>query len=102
MKKVNTPAARQKLHPRREPYWNKVLTDKHLGYRKCAESGTWIAQWTTKEKQTGAGRRRTVQKRLGDESQLSYDEAFRCRRRPTRSASRAPARPAPPQRSRPS
>ena len=40
--KIDTKAARDKLPPRREPYWQKVRGSRYLGFR--AGAGTWIAR----------------------------------------------------------
>ncbi|HOB65815.1 tyrosine-type recombinase/integrase [Ottowia sp.] len=44
---INTVAGRDKLKPRREPYWHKVSTGCFLGFRKQSQStaGTWVARW---------------------------------------------------------
>ncbi len=43
---ITTVDARAKLKPRRAPYWHKLSSGKHLGYRKMKSSseGTWLAQ----------------------------------------------------------
>jgi integrase len=43
---ITTVEARSKLKPRRAPYWHKLSSGKHLGYRKMKSSsqGTWLAQ----------------------------------------------------------
>ena len=39
---IDTPKAREKLSPRREPYWAKVAgKGRHLGYRKTESGGFW-------------------------------------------------------------
>ena len=35
---------RSKLGPRRDPYWHLIAEGQHLGYRKGARGGTWIAR----------------------------------------------------------
>lgn len=37
-------SGRFKLAPRRDPYWHLIAEGKHLGYRKGAQGGTWIAR----------------------------------------------------------
>ena len=37
-------SGRIKLAPRRDPYWHLIAEGKHLGYRKGAQAGTWIAR----------------------------------------------------------
>jgi integrase len=44
--KLDTPSARAKLAPRREPYWTVLVTGCAIGYRKLARArGTWIARF---------------------------------------------------------
>ena len=44
--KLDTPSARAKLSPRREPYWAVLVTGCAIGYRKLARGrGTWIARF---------------------------------------------------------
>jgi integrase len=45
--KIDTVTARDKLAPRHAPYWHKIKTDCHLGYRKItADSrGAWLARY---------------------------------------------------------
>lgn len=44
--RIDTVEARSKLKPRRPPYWQKLTTGCHLGFRKLspASAGTWLAQ----------------------------------------------------------
>ena len=43
--KLDTRSARAKLAIRTEPYWQKITTGLHLGYRRAgAHGGTWIAR----------------------------------------------------------
>lgn len=49
--RIDTPTARVKLTPRREPYWHKIQTAGYLGYRRTQTGGTWIARWRTPEGQ---------------------------------------------------
>ena len=45
--KIDSKTARDALKPRREPYWHKIKTGLHVGYRKpLAGEGTWIARRT--------------------------------------------------------
>jgi integrase len=43
---IDTVDARKRLKPRRAPYWHKLSTGRHLGYRKMitGSEGTWLAQ----------------------------------------------------------
>jgi len=44
--KLDTISAREKLPPKREPYWLRITKGCYLGYRRMAEdsSGTWLAR----------------------------------------------------------
>jgi integrase len=44
--KIDTVEARLKLKPRRAPYWQRLSTGCHVGFRKMtsASTGTWLAQ----------------------------------------------------------
>lgn len=43
---IATKTDRQKLMPRREPYWKRVRKGCYIGFRKLASGeGTWIARW---------------------------------------------------------
>jgi integrase len=61
---------RQKLLPRREPYWGpKIAANQHLGYRKIAKTtGSWIARL----KKDG---KRTYQKLGFETDAFGYDQA---------------------------
>ncbi|HEY5964318.1 MAG TPA: site-specific integrase, partial [Xanthobacteraceae bacterium] len=43
--KVDSRSARLKLPARREPYWTKLQSGGHLGYRRIATGGFWIARY---------------------------------------------------------
>ena len=45
-RRIDTVEARSKLEPRRPPYWHKLSTGCHLGFRKMTtgSDGTWLAQ----------------------------------------------------------
>ncbi|OXI42158.1 tyrosine-type recombinase/integrase [Burkholderia aenigmatica] len=44
-KPIHSKTARAKLAPAREPYWARIRTGLHVGYRKLdSESGTWIGR----------------------------------------------------------
>jgi integrase len=48
--RIDTPTARAKLAPRREPYWHKLQSFGYVGYRRSTDGGSWVARWTTKER----------------------------------------------------
>ncbi|CAN7311896.1 tyrosine-type recombinase/integrase [Caballeronia sp. LjRoot29] len=42
---INSKTAREKLEPRREPYWSRIQTGLFIGYRKAEQGqGTWIGR----------------------------------------------------------
>lgn len=44
--RIDTKRGRAELEPRREPYWHKLIQDRHLGFRKLEDgTGTWIARY---------------------------------------------------------
>ncbi len=62
---------RQKLSPRREPYWIKATgKGRHLGYRRTANGGTWMARLHPAE-----GKRKFQP--LGSEDRLDYTAALK-------------------------
>ncbi len=67
--KIDTPEQRVKLHPRREPYWDRITQGKHLGFRKGKAGGHWIARLHP------AGSKRQF-KPLGSEQELDYTKAL--------------------------
>lgn len=47
--KIDTPTQRDKLAPRREPYWHKLQKGGYLGYRQTGDGGFWIARWRNED-----------------------------------------------------
>ncbi len=47
MATINTVAGRDKLKPRREPYWLKLSAGNYLGFRRqsASSAGTWVTRW---------------------------------------------------------
>lgn len=43
--RIDTMTSRQKLRPRREPYWYKFTTGAYIGYRRTATGGTWLGRY---------------------------------------------------------
>ena len=43
--KLDTVTARARLEPRNEPYWVRLASGQHLGYRKGTKGAAWIAKW---------------------------------------------------------
>ncbi len=67
---IDSPKARERLSPRREPYWVKIAgKGKHLGFRKTASGGFWIAKLRTSD-----GNRTTQS--LGGDDKLDYTAAL--------------------------
>ena len=44
---ITSKSARDRLVPRREPYWSRVVKGGYVGYRKSRYAGTWVARWRT-------------------------------------------------------
>lgn len=42
--KIESVTHREKLNPRREPYWQLLAAGRHVGFRKTASGGSWIAR----------------------------------------------------------
>lgn len=67
--RIDTAKGRRALSPRREPYWRKLATRQHLGFRKLESGeGRWIARWTSSD-------RKFIYQALGDDVTLSFDQA---------------------------
>lgn len=47
--RIDTKSAREKLKPRREPYWHKLQKGGYVGYRCTKNEGTWIARWRNQD-----------------------------------------------------
>ena len=45
--KITSKSARDRLAPRREPYWSRVVKGGYVGFRKSRYGGTWVARWRT-------------------------------------------------------
>ena len=41
---IDSPTKRNKLIPRREPYWQKITTGRYVGFRRTKTGGAWIAR----------------------------------------------------------
>ena len=48
MNNITSKTQREKLKPRREPYWHKLQIGGYLGYRRTKYGGTWLARCRTK------------------------------------------------------
>ncbi|MDE2465076.1 MAG: tyrosine-type recombinase/integrase [Alphaproteobacteria bacterium] len=69
---LGTVKARDRLKPRREPYWHKLTSGQYLGFRPSAHDGggTWIARFYD------ADRMKQVHRSLGDFGHLPASERF--------------------------
>ena len=43
--RIDSKTGRDRLKPRREPYWHKLQRGGYVGYRRADEGGTWVARW---------------------------------------------------------
>ena len=70
--KIDTVSARDKLQPRREPYWHRLAKGAYLGYRKMSPGpgGSWVAR--VLDETTGGQKYRA----LGDFSGKPDNERF--------------------------
>ena len=67
---IDTAPKRERLRPRKSPYWHRLLPKRFLGYRKSVfGGGTWIAKY----EEHGQNPRR--EKVLGHESELQTFES---------------------------
>jgi len=41
---IDSPTKRNKLKPRREPYWQKITAGRYVGFRRTRTGGAWIAR----------------------------------------------------------
>jgi integrase len=41
---IDSPTKRNKLIPRREPYWQKITAGQYLGFRRTRTGGAWVAR----------------------------------------------------------
>lgn len=77
---IRTVTSRERLKPRREPYWAPVSAGCHLGYRKMSAStaGTWVAKY--RDATTG----QRVKRSLGDfgevQDAMRFDAAVKVAR----------------------
>ena len=72
--RIDTVASREKLKPRREPYWHRLLRGSYLGYRKMTAdgAGVWIAR--ARDEEVGPTKQRYES--LGDFSALPDHQRF--------------------------
>jgi integrase len=70
--RIDTKSGRERLTPRREPYWRKVAQGCYLGFRKTGEGGYWIARFRDEE---GAQRYKSLGE-LSDTLDFNQASAF--------------------------
>jgi integrase len=72
--RIDTVASREKLKPRREPYWHRLLRGCYLGYRRMTtdSAGVWIAR--ARDEESGPTKQRYES--LGDFSALPEHQRF--------------------------
>ena len=49
--RIDTVGGRNKLKPRREPYWQKLQAGSYLGYRRTQSGGSWVVRARVGDKQ---------------------------------------------------
>jgi len=47
--RIDTKTTRLRLSPRREPYWHKITSGGHVGYRRTESGGSWLARYRPKD-----------------------------------------------------
>lgn len=70
--RIDTRTGRSRLKSRKEPYWLKLRTGAHLGYRKTKDSGYWIARFRYRD---SSGAYCRPYHSLGEISAMDFDEA---------------------------
>lgn len=74
--RIERATVREKLKPRREPYWTSLGAGRAIGFRKSAVSaGTWIARWTEPARELNTTRPKYRCESLGFAAELPYAEA---------------------------
>lgn len=70
--RIDTVSARDRLRPRRGPYWHRVSKGSYLGFRRMtpAAHGTWLARWLD------ASSGKQFYKTLGELTQLAANLRF--------------------------
>ena len=43
--RIDTKTVRNKLKPKKEPYWDKVVKSGFIGYRRSSNGGSWVARF---------------------------------------------------------
>ncbi|MEN8204378.1 MAG: tyrosine-type recombinase/integrase [Pseudomonadota bacterium] len=48
---IDSPTKRNKLTPKREPYWQKITAGQYLGFRRTKTGGSWVARVRVNDQQ---------------------------------------------------
>ena len=70
--KIDTVTARQKLTPRRNPYWDRIARGRYIGFRKISDDapGAWVARY--RDENTG----KAVWRSLGALDEISSSDRY--------------------------
>lgn len=71
--RIDTKTGRDRLKPRREPYWSKVRAGSFVGFRKTDDSGYWIAR---SRRRDDSGKYCQQYNSLGEITSMDFDEAM--------------------------
>lgn len=72
--RIDTVASRDKLKPRREPYWHRLRRGCYLGFRKMTNDGAGV--WIARARDEEAGPTKQVYESLGDFGALPDHQRF--------------------------
>lgn len=72
--RIDTVASRDKLKPRREPYWHRLRRGCYLGFRKMTSDGAGV--WIARARDEEAGPTKQAYKSLGDFGALPDHQRF--------------------------
>ena len=72
--RIDTVASRDKLKPRREPYWHRLRRGCYLGFRKMTSDGAGV--WIARARDEEAGPTKQVYESLGDFGALPDHQRF--------------------------
>jgi integrase len=72
--RIDTVASRDKLKPRREPYWHRLRRGCYLGYRKMTSDGAGV--WIARARDEASGPTKQLYESLGDFGALPDHQRF--------------------------
>lgn len=72
--RIDTVASRDKLKPRREPYWHRLRSGCYLGFRKMTSDGAGV--WIARARDEEAGPTKQIYESLGDFGALPDHQRF--------------------------